>query len=172
MSNKNKLYQTTIQTPLEPMIAIADEKALYLLEFFSRKNLEKYINRLLEKTQASLIEKKTQPLISIEKELNDYFSGKLTTFKTPIKILGTPFQNKVWDQLQTIPFGTTWSYQQLANSLGNKAAFRAVANANAQNNLALIVPCHRVIKKDGHLAGYGGGGTKNKQWLLEHEKNS
>jgi AraC family transcriptional regulator of adaptative response/methylated-DNA-[protein]-cysteine methyltransferase len=167
--HKKTLFRTTITTPLEAMIAIADDKVLYVLEFLGRKNLQKEIEHLQQKTQSSIVEGTTAPIKSIEKELQDYFAGKLKIFKTPLQLFGTPFQKTVWNMLQKIPFGQTWSYEQLAMELGKPSAFRAVAHANSKNQLALIIPCHRVINKNGRLGGYGGG-ISNKQWLLEHEK--
>ena len=106
----------------------------------------------------------------IEKELRDYFSGKNLNFQTPIFLLGSDFQKTVWNALQTIPIGQTQSYLEVAKKIGNDKAFRAVANANGANQLALIIPCHRVINANGELGGYGGK-KKKKAWLLAHEKH-
>ena len=118
-----------------------------------------------------IIPGKTRPLESIEKELQSYFKGELTLFKTPIHLLGTPFQQKVWRALQQIPPGKTCSYADIAKAIGQPTAFRAVALANGTNQLAIVIPCHRVIKADGDLCGYGGG-VARKKWLIEHEAKS
>ncbi len=157
-----------IDTTLGPMIAIADEKSLYLLEFVTRRGLEREVERLRQRGFA-LIPGYSSPLISIEEELNEYFKGTLKVFKTPYRVFGSPFQQQVWEKLCQIPYGETWSYAEQSAALGRPNAYRAVANANGANQLALIVPCHRVIASDGALGGYGGGLTV-KEWLINHEK--
>lgn len=166
-SNQNFLTYTWIDTKLGPMLAIADEKSLYLLEFMNRKGLQQEIERL--KINWQIVQGKTKPLISIELELKKYFNCQLKEFKTPIVLSGTPFQKKVWQELIKIPIGKTISYLNLAVAINNPKGFRAAANANGKNQLAIIVPCHRVINANGDLGGYGGG-INNKQWLLNHEK--
>lgn len=101
-------------------------------------------------------------------QLNDYFEGKRTHFDFKLNLQGTEFQKKVWIELLNIPFGKTLSYLGLAKKLGNIEAIRAVASANGKNPLWIVVPCHRVIGKDGSLTGYAGG-LWRKKWLLEHE---
>lgn len=155
-------------TPLGPMIAIADEEALYLLEFVDRRGLEREVERLRKKTKRAIIPGCTRPIQSIEKELGRYFEGKLTEFKTPLCLLGSLFQNSVWEELQKIPFGETCSYSHIAKAIGKPAACRAVAQANGSNCIAIVIPCHRVINTNGELGGYGGG-KKRKEWLINHE---
>lgn len=118
-------------------------------------------------------EEKITDIIPIELEdcvhqLNEYFEGKRTQFDLILNPEGTEFQKKVWDTLQTIPYGKTCSYLELAQQLGDVKAIRAVANANGRNPLWIVIPCHRVIGSDGSLTGYAGG-LYRKQWLLEHE---
>ena len=158
-----------LDTTLGPMLTIADNTHLYLLEFVTRRGLEKEIERLHARGFA-IIPGDAPPIDSIKQELYAYFSGTLTQFKTPYRVFGSPFQQKVWQILCTIPYGEIRSYRDQAVSLGNPNAFRAVANANGANQLAIIIPCHRIIASDGTLGGYGGG-LAMKQWLLEHEKN-
>ncbi|MDR3646345.1 MAG: methylated-DNA--[protein]-cysteine S-methyltransferase [Candidatus Babeliales bacterium] len=155
-----------LDTKLGPMLAIADNKSLYLLEFPEKKNLDKEISRL--QNSFNIQEGKTDPIILIEKELNKYFNGDLKEFKTPLVLFGTPFQKSVWKELIKIPYGQTISYLQLAKEVKNPKGFRAAANANGKNQLSIIIPCHRVINTNGKLGGYGGG-IENKQWLLKHE---
>ncbi|MBI9009655.1 MAG: methylated-DNA--[protein]-cysteine S-methyltransferase [Tenericutes bacterium] len=102
------------------------------------------------------------------KELKDYFCGELKRFSVKLDWNGTEFQEKVWNYLLTIPFGKTVSYNQIAIALGDKKAVRAVGTANGRNNIAIIVPCHRVIGSDGKLTGYAYG-IWRKEWLLKHE---
>ncbi|WP_211315187.1 methylated-DNA--[protein]-cysteine S-methyltransferase [Photobacterium lipolyticum] len=101
-------------------------------------------------------------------EFQEYFAGTRQIFKVPLAATGTEFQQKVWQALTTIPFGTTWSYQDLANVIGNPKAVRAVGLANGKNPISIIVPCHRVIGKNGKLTGYAGG-IERKERLLKHE---
>jgi len=103
-----------------------------------------------------------------KKQLDEYFFGERKIFDLPIKPSGTPFQEKVWNELVKIPFGRTISYLELSRRIGNVKSIRAVGTANGRNNLSIVVPCHRVIGSDGSLTGYAGG-LKRKQWLLEHE---
>ena len=158
-----------LDTPLGPMVAIADEEALYLLEFVDRRGLEREVERLRVKTHAAIIPGHNQPLAGIENEIALYFQGDLKAFRTPIVFLGSPFQKQVWKALQQIHPGETRSYAELAAILKKPSAFRAVAQANGANTLAIIIPCHRVINTNGELGGYGGG-LARKKWLLDHEK--
>jgi len=169
IDNSNVLKASWIDTRLGPMIAIGDETALYLLEFVDRRGLEREVERLRHRTKSSIIPGVTEPIQLIESELTRYFDGQLTEFKTPVALLGSPFQKNVWAQLMKIPPGETRSYSDIAISLAKPTAFRAVAQANGANQLAIIIPCHRVINLNGDLGGYGGGITR-KNWLLHHEK--
>ena len=102
-------------------------------------------------------------------QLNEYFSGKRKTFKIKLAPEGTPFQRKVWEALQTIPYGHTLSYGQIANAIGKPQAVRAVGAANGRNPLSIVIPCHRVIGSNGKLVGFGGG-LSIKEALLSHER--
>ncbi len=101
-------------------------------------------------------------------QLKEYFNKTRTLFQLLLHPEGTLFQKKVWEQLETIPFGKTTSYQKMANQLGEPKVIRAAASANGKNPIAIIIPCHRVIGSDGSLTGYAGG-LHRKKWLLEHE---
>lgn len=103
-----------------------------------------------------------------KQQLHEYFDGKRKYFNLPVEISGTQTQVESWKYLQQIPYGQTVSYQDEAIGIGNKAAVRPVANANGKNKIAIIIPCHRVIGKNGKLTGYGGG-LWRKEWLLTHE---
>lgn len=104
-------------------------------------------------------------------QLSEYFSGERKKFNIPLKLKGTDFQMKCWDGLQTIPYGETRSYQDMARYAGNKKAVRAVGGANHNNPISIIVPCHRVIGKNGKLVGFGGG-LSTKEFLLELEEKN
>lgn len=157
-----------LDTPLGPMIAISDESVLYLLEFVDRRGLEREVARLRQKTKAAIIPGSTQPIASITAELDQYFSGKLKQFKTPLAEFGTPFQKKVWAALKKIPYGETRSYAEMAQAINHPTACRAVARANGSNQLAIIIPCHRVINSSGEMGGYAGG-ISRKIWMINHE---
>lgn len=109
-------------------------------------------------------------LMQCKKELQEFFEGKRKDFSVKVKPEGTPFQKKVWKQLQKIKYGDTTSYLDLSKKLGDKKAIRAVGYANGKNPVAIIIPCHRVIGATGKLTGYAGG-LWRKQWLLKHEGN-
>jgi methylated-DNA-[protein]-cysteine S-methyltransferase len=104
----------------------------------------------------------------VRTQLTEYLAGKRRTFDLPLRLEGTPFQRRVWDELCRIPFGETISYAELARRVGQPGAARAVGSANGRNRIGLIIPCHRVIAADGTLGGYGGG-LDRKRWLLRHE---
>lgn len=168
--NHKTLFKTFFETPLGQMLAIADEQVLYLLEFTDCKGLDREIDHLMRNTRANIILGQTAPLISIQHELVDYFKGNLIEFQTPTLFTGTSFQAKVWEYLKQIPFGETRSYSEIAQAIVRPTAFRAVANANGANQLAIIIPCHRVINANGKLGGYAGG-LSRKKWLLDLEKS-
>jgi methylated-DNA-[protein]-cysteine S-methyltransferase len=109
-----------------------------------------------------------EPFKQARQELAEYFAGTRQVFDVPIHAEGTPFQQRVWEQLAQIPFGMTISYAELARRVGQPNASRAVGNANGRNPISIIVPCHRVIGADGRLTGYAGG-LDNKRWLLDWE---
>lgn len=161
------LYSIQIDTPIGPMIALADEKALYLLEFTDQPGVETAIKRFRD-AGVVISDGSCAPLDSIKQELKAYFEGRLKIFKTPLAFTGSAFQNQVWQALCTIPYGETRSYSQQASTINKPNAFRAVANANGANLLGVIVPCHRIIRNNGQLGGYGGG-ISRKQWLIDHE---
>ncbi len=156
------LKTTTIDTILGPMTVVADDVALYVLKFVDQKNIK-------NETEERIIPGETVITKKIKKELNDYFDGKKYQFETPLAITGSVFQKNVWKALKKIPKGETRSYLDIAKSIKKPTAFRAVANANGANKLAIIIPCHRVINANGNLGGYAGG-ISRKQWLIDHEK--
>lgn len=162
------LYSTVLATPLGSMLAVADEQSLYLLDFADTPSLDRKIKKLCTHLKATILPGNTQPIISIQAELELYFKGALKEFKTNISFAGSPFQKHVWSELLRVPYGNTISYSEEAKSLGKETACRAVANANGSNQLAIIIPCHRIIRNNGSLGGYAGG-ILRKQWLIDHE---
>jgi len=158
-----------IETPIGSMLAVADLNALHLLEFFDRKALPTELTRLRKITGSSIAFGRLSPIDRIERELGDYFSGSRACFETPLICHGSAFTRAVWDALRAVPPGLCRSYSDIAASLGRPTAMRAVARANGANQIAIVIPCHRIIGADGALIGYGGG-LWRKRWLIEHEK--
>ena len=140
-------------------IGIAEEEQFLTHLFFDDK-----------KSPADAVEKWTPLLRKVAEQIKEYLSGKRRGFDIPLKLSGTDFQLSVWHALQTIPYGATRSYREIAEQIGNAKACRAVGMANHWNPIAIIVPCHRVIGADGSLTGFGGGLPLKKQ-LLDLEKS-
>lgn len=171
VGNQHTLKAAWLDTKLGPMLAIADKEALYLLEFVDRRGLEREIERLRKRMKSAIVPGSNEPIRLIEQELEQYFNGELQEFTTPLGLLGSPFQKSVWEELRKIPSGKTVSYADLATALHKPTAYRAVAQANGANQIAIVIPCHRVINANGDLGGYGGG-LSRKQWLIQHEKKA
>lgn len=156
-------------TPLGPMYAAATENALCLLEFTDRRMLETEFRDLSKRLQANIIPGSNAITEQTRQQVEEYFDGGRTKFDLPLETPGTPFQQKVWNQLNQIPYGETRSYLAQAQAMGEPAAVRAVARANGMNRIAIVVPCHRVLGSSGKLTGYAGG-LARKRWLLKHEQ--
>lgn len=158
-----------LDTPLGAMLALADETHLHLLEFTDRRGLETEILKMREKLGYTMVPGHTPVIKRVEQQLEEYFKGQRRDFELPLFVHGSAFQKSVMAVLQSIPCGETRSYAQQAQVLGNPKAVRAVARANGANQIAVVIPCHRVIGADGKLVGYAGG-IARKKWLLEHER--
>lgn len=170
-SNRKKVLNIVrFTTPIGPMYACASEKGICLLEFTDRKMLETEFKDLCKRLNAAILPGGNTHLDQLQSELKEYFAGNRKTFSVSLDIAGTEFQKAVWQVLQDIPYGETRSYKQQAIAIGNPKAVRAVASANGQNRVSIIIPCHRVIGADGSLTGYGGG-IHRKEWLLQLEKS-
>ena len=151
------------------MLAGASDSGICLFDFEYRRSIDKIRNRIETKKGCLFLEGEHQLFNDLKKQVKEYFTGTRKVFDLPLDLVGSAFQVRVWQELQRIPYGTTRSYEQQAINLGNPLAIRAVAGANGENGIAIIIPCHRVIGKNGSLTGYGGGLHK-KKWLLEHER--
>lgn len=157
-----------IATPLGDMIAISSATRLHLLEFTDRRALRTEVQRLARDARGTLGIGTFPPTEQVREELARFFAGTSARFDTPLALHGSEFTRQVWEALRRIPAGETRSYSQLAAEIGRPEAHRAVARANGANQIALLIPCHRVIGADGALTGYGGG-LWRKQRLLEVE---
>lgn len=163
------LRATWIPTPLGDMIAVGSRSHLHLLEFLDRKGLPAELKRLQMSSKAGIGIGASPPCEQAAHELADYFAARSGTFTTPLAPGGSAFTRQVWDELRAIPAGETRSYGEIARRIGRPSATRAVARANGANQIALMIPCHRVIGADGSLTGYGGG-LWRKQRLIEIER--
>lgn len=156
-------------TPLGPMFVCATERGVCLLEFVDRRMLETEFSDLQRLLRARIIAGTNPHIRQAEQEIGEYFAGQRHVFTLALDTPGSDFQRRVWQALEQLPCGNTTHYQALAESINNPTAARAVAAANGANRIAIVIPCHRVIGKDGSMTGYGGG-VARKAWLLEHEK--
>jgi len=169
LSGAKVVTVTRITTPLGPMVTGSIDDALCLLEFADRRMIETQIARLRKRLGCVFVSGETGLFGELTAELDRYFRGSLKEFSIPLLAPGTDFQRSVWNRLRAIPSGATRSYAEIAAEIGRPTAVRAVARANGDNRIAVLIPCHRVIGSDGKLTGYGGG-LWRKQRLLEIEQ--
>jgi len=170
-SNKESIVESQILTPLGPMLAAASEKGICLLEFVGRIRADIQIATVKRKFKSELVPGKSLYFDQLQQEMTEYFEGMRKEFQVPLDVPGTDFQMQVWDALLTIPYGKTRTYSGQAEFINRPKAIRAVAKANGDNRISIIIPCHRVIGKNGSLVGYGGG-LWRKEYLLKQEKNN
>jgi len=163
------MFAERIETPLGGMIAVADDEGLRLLEFADRRALESELSILRKRLRTNVVPGEHPHLDAIHSQLADYFSGRKLEFDVPLVPVGSDFQLRAWEILRSIPVGETRSYSWMAKHLGDENSRRAVGRANGTNMICIVIPCHRVIRADGTLCGYGGG-LWRKKWLLDHER--
>jgi AraC family transcriptional regulator, regulatory protein of adaptative response / methylated-DNA-[protein]-cysteine methyltransferase len=163
------LFAQRIETPLGAMIAVADDEGLRLLEFIDRRATERELSTLRKRLRTNVVPGEHRHLTATRQQLDNYFSGKQLEFDIPLAPVGSDFQLRAWKILRSIPLGETRSYSWMAKQLGDENARRAVGRANGTNMICIVIPCHRVIRADGTLCGYGGG-LWRKKWLLDHER--
>ncbi len=166
---KTAITWRILDSKLGRMIGGATNKGVCLLEFVDRKSLNTILTKIEKKYHVSLLHGTTALLEKLQIEVIAYFSGEINQFSVPLDVRGTDFQLEVWQELVKIPYGETRSYNDIARAINRPSAVRAVGNANGDNNIGIIIPCHRVIGNDGDLTGYGGGLWRKKK-LLDHEK--
>lgn len=147
-------FCSILDSPIGKLTILANDEAVHTVTFAQK--------------DTSLLSENELSKIALD-QLQAYFNGTLTTFTFPISQSGTPFQQSVWAALPAIAYGDTISYLKFSDQLNNRLAIRAIAAANGKNNLAIVIPCHRVIGSDGKLVGYAGE-LWRKKWLLDHEQ--
>jgi AraC family transcriptional regulator of adaptative response/methylated-DNA-[protein]-cysteine methyltransferase len=166
-----RIVTAMIESPLGPLLAGASDGGVCLLEYTDRRMLEHNFETMRRRFGCAVVPGEHALLTQLRSELVEYFAGSRQAFTVPLIPRGTPFQEKVWQELRRIPHGETISYDELASRIGQPTAQRAVARANGMNRICILIPCHRVIGKDGNLTGYGGG-LWRKRLLLELERSN
>ena len=161
----------SIDSPLGPLVTIANPDGVCLLEFSATGRIEAQMAMVHRWFHARAVPGASSHLDRLRDELRAYFDGTLKKFTVPVVTPGTPFQERVWSELRRIPYGQTRSYEEVARAIGATAAHRAVGRANGSNRVAIVIPCHRVVNKNGQLGGYGGH-LWRKQALLRLERPS
>lgn len=165
------LYLSHTHTPLGKMLMGATDTGICLFDFEYRRSIDSIMKRIETHIGTPFQQGHHSHFDTLILQIEQYLNGTRTEFQLPLHLIGTPFQQQVWQALQQIPYGATRSYKQQSIFLGNEKAIRAVAGANGDNGIAIIIPCHRVIGEDGSLTGYGGG-LQRKKWLLDHERKT
>lgn len=160
-----QLFFSSLPTPIGDLGIFANSEAIYRIEFVDMIKS----NDLMSTDNPKDYPKENDLTLLAKQQLTQYFAAEITTFDLPLAPQGTPFRQQTWQALQKIPYGETRYYSQQAELMNNKKAVRAVGAANGANPIAIVIPCHRVIGKDGSLTGYAGG-LHRKAWLLNFEQ--
>jgi len=157
-----------LRSPVGSLVTAATDEGVCLLEFADRPALARQADTLRKRLGVSVVPGMNRHLEQLEVELREYFAGERRTFNVALVTPGTDFQRQVWNRLRQIPYGETMSYEGMAEAIGRPGAQRAVGKANGDNRIAIVIPCHRVVQKNGALRGYGGG-LWRKRFLLDLE---
>ncbi len=162
-----EIYYSSVSSPIGTIWVASDRVGVCLLRFGRKEEfLEEIVRAGVQPIHAD-----QQINRGVSEEITAYFEGTVTRFSSPVHLRGSPFDMKVWEALQRIPLGETRSYQEIAHQVGNPRGCRAVGGANRRNPIPLLIPCHRVINKDGGLGGFSSG-TQIKEWLLRFEQGA
>lgn len=162
-----KIYYSSFDSPVLRKVFVAStERGVCMVDFLKSERV--FLSRLKERFPGKIV-RNDQKNRNVLNQLKKYVKGELRRFDCKLDLKGTPFQKKVWSALANVPYGRTRSYKEIAQAIGHPKAFRAVGNANGQNSIPLIIPCHRVIENNGGLGGFGHG-VKVKKRLLDFEK--
>ena len=164
-----KLYKSQIPSPIGELNVASTEIGICMLEFDNETRIENALKDII-KPGCEILNRSNNHIDKLKIQLDEYFTRKRTNFDVSLNIHGTDFQKKVWNALLNIPFGSTRTYKEQSQFIGDLKAIRAVATANGSNKISILIPCHRVIGSDGSLTGYGGG-LWRKQFLLDLESN-
>jgi O-6-methylguanine DNA methyltransferase len=167
-SAQNAVVVRMLSTPLGPMLAGTTDEGICLLEFTDRPMLPTQLEVVARRLRRPVVAGRHPLLDRLADELDAYFAGERAAFDVPLAAPGSHFQERVWATLRAIPTGQTISYEELAARAGRPGAQRAAGTANGANRIAIVIPCHRVIRKSGETGNYGGGRWR-KAWLLDHE---
>jgi O-6-methylguanine DNA methyltransferase len=167
-SGASAIVTTLIETPLGPMLAGATDDGICLTEFADRRMLPAQLETLRRRFKRPIVAGSHPHLDRLRTELAEYFAGTRRAFDLPLVAPGNAFQQLTWAELRALAPGTTVSYEELAERVGRPRAQRAVGTANGANRIAVVIPCHRVVRKSGEAGNYGGGRWR-KEWLLAHE---
>jgi methylated-DNA-[protein]-cysteine S-methyltransferase len=167
---KNKISIQYFKTPLGELILGSYEDRLCLCDWQYRRMRDAIDDRIQKGLNAYYQEEETDVIQTASQQLNEYLDGERMVFEIPLKMVGSPFQQSVWDELLNIPYGKTKSYMEISRMVSNEKAIRAVAAANGANAVSIIIPCHRVVGSNGELTGYAGG-IQVKKKLLQLEKS-
>jgi AraC family transcriptional regulator of adaptative response/methylated-DNA-[protein]-cysteine methyltransferase len=154
-----------VESPLGPLITAATSEGICLLEFTERRMLDAQFASIRRLFKTTIVPGENNHISLLKEELRQYFGGTLKKFTSRLIYPGTPFQQKVWNELLKIPYGRTTSYEEIAERVGSPSACRAVGTANGLNRIAIVIPCHRVVNKSGELGGYGGGLWRKRKLL-------
>jgi O-6-methylguanine DNA methyltransferase len=167
-SGAKAIVTRLLETPLGPMLAGATDQGICLLEFTDRRMLPTQLRVLQHRLRMPVMAGRHRHLDQLQVELDEYFGGSRRQFDVPLIAPGSDFQERTWTELRRLASGETVSYEELAMRVGMPRAQRAVGTANGANRIALVIPCHRVVRKSGETGNYGGGRWR-KEWLLQHE---
>ena len=169
-SGASAVVVTMLRSPLGTLLAGVTDDGICLLEFTDRPMLPTQLDTLSRRLRRPVVAGHHPWLDRLAEQLDDYFGGRREAFDLPLVAPGTPFQERVWAALRQIPAGGTLSYEGLAAIAGRPGAQRAAGTANGANRIAVVIPCHRVVRKSGEIGNYGGGSWR-KAWLLDHERH-
>lgn len=167
-SGASSVVTTLIDTPLGPMLAGATDDGVCLAEFADRRMLPTQLETLRRRLGRPIVAGSHPHLDRLRTQLTEYFAGHRSAFDLPLIAPGSAFQQRTWAELRALQAGATVSYEELAERVGRPRAQRAVGTANGANRIAVVIPCHRVVRKSGETGNYGGGRWR-KEWLLAHE---
>lgn len=168
MSSHKKFFVQRVETPVGILTIVATELGVSHIHFGELNKVHSSAKLAKSGIKPEWVDQETDHTLDVIKQLKEYFNGSRSTFDVEMDLIGTPFQQRVWSELNTIGYGETKTYKEVAEGIGAPKAVRAVGGANNQNPLPIVIPCHRVIGSNGAMVGYGGGLT-NKELLLTLE---